>query len=129
MSVSVELEGQIVEIVTLTLGIVAIVVSLVTLALTWRWSAEGQGALDEAKRTLREIDVASARIEKSTDEIASKVEQRLSDLISRAAPSVSEKAEADMMTAVMTNMMSSPDGVKMIMDLAAGQEKEKKRKR
>ena len=86
--------------VMLTVGLAAIVLSLVTLYLSNKWSQAADHQLQQANQALAELRSES-------DSIVRAVEQRLDDMVRRTMPSVRETTEAQMIGQIMPSFMEA----------------------
>ncbi len=86
--------------VNLTVGLAAILLAVVTLVLSNRWSQAAARQLSEANEALTELKSES-------DSIVRNVEQRLDDMVRRTMPSVKETTEAQMMGQLMPSLFEA----------------------
>lgn len=86
--------------VMLTVGLTAILLSLVALYFSNKWSQAADCQLQEANQALAELRSES-------DSIVRAVEQRLDDMVRRTIPSVKETTEAQMIGQLMPTFMEA----------------------
>ncbi|MDD2475859.1 MAG: hypothetical protein PHI32_08105 [Dysgonamonadaceae bacterium] len=91
-----------VNIVNLALSFVAILVSVFSIFISFKWSQESSRNLEQAKDILKDV-------EKTADQINQNVSDKMDDLIRRAAPSIQEQVESQAMAKFFEQVFQQPE--------------------